>query len=223
MQLPGHYRLQRPRGEPVFDVPIGNLRPEEADRAEAPHDTADESATPAGVQAPPPAYTGLQLPLVRTTSSGRTLVNPTGSGRRSKATKIDWHYHPAISGKWYLYRLLRFLRRDRERLQTEFPEVFEEVLIEGNVDPEEQDKIRELFLARITHLNDWVLESLAGTRLWMALVEVSVYALISELLVLRRCPLQIIGLAILTYLVAALAITGGHQTVTFFVAACLTM
>lgn len=172
MQLPGHYRLQRTRGEPVFDVPIGNLQagPSSDHPASEP---ASQESTAASVQVPPPSYTGLQLPLVRTTSSGRTLVNPTGSGRRSKVTKIEWSYHPAISGRWYFLRLFRFLRKDREALKTDFPQAFEEVLLEGNVDPAEQEKVRELYLARINHLNEWVLEPLAATRLWMALVEVN--------------------------------------------------
>lgn len=180
MQLPGHYRLQRTRGEPVFDVPIGNLQagPSSDHPASEP---ANHEGTAANVQVPPPSYTGLQLPLVRTTSSGRTLVNPTGSGRRSKVTKIQWSYHPAISGRWYFLRLFRFLRKDREALKADFPQAFEEVLLEGNVDPAEQEKVRELYLARINHLNEWVLEPLAATRLWMALVEVNDHHIDSHL------------------------------------------
>lgn len=168
LRLPGHYRLQHPRSDPVFDVPIGELPAQTSDHAA----TAGHAST-GNVQIPPPAYTGIQLPLVRTTSSGRTLVNPTGSGRRSKVVKIAWAYHPAISGRWYLARLYRFLKMEREALKSDFPDEFEEVLDEGNVDLAEQEKIRELFSARIHHLNEWMLEPLAATRLWMALVEVS--------------------------------------------------
>lgn len=177
LRLPGHYRLHPPAGEPVFDVPIAQLPParSHADGSApppAPAAAAVASSRSAGtreVQVPPPAYTGLELPLSRTISSGRTLVNP----RRSKATKIAWAYHPAISGRWYFYRLFRFLKKQHEKLQSQFPDEFEEVLDEGNVDPAEQEKIRELYSARIHHLNEWMLQPLAATRLWMALVEVS--------------------------------------------------
>jgi hypothetical protein len=60
----------------------------------------------------------------------------------------------------------------RERLQDEFPDDFEEVLDEGGVPSEGQEKIRELYAARVHHLNDWLLSGLPATRLWMAIVEV---------------------------------------------------
>lgn len=80
----------------------------------------------------------------------------------------------------------------REALQSDFPDDFEEVLDEGSVDLAGQEKVRELFAARIHHLNEWMLQPLAATRLWMALVE-------------------ILGAIVITYLVAALAITKGQQ------------
>lgn len=210
LRLPGHYRLQQPRGETVFDVPIGALPVDHAATA--------TSASAGNVQVPPPAYTGLQLPLVRTTSSGRTLVNGSGGARRSKVLKLSWAYHPAISGRWYLYRLFRFLKRDREALQSDFPDDFEEILDEGNVDSAEQDKIREIYSARIHHLNEWLLQPLAATRLWMALVEVSrATTLTLNLMKIRQELLmwrpQIFGTAVFVYLVIALAITGGRQKV----------
>lgn len=61
----------------------------------------------------------------------------------------------------------------REALQSDFPDDFEEVLDEGSIDLAGQEKVRELFAARIHHLNEWMLQPLAATRLWMALVEVS--------------------------------------------------
>lgn len=170
---PGQHRQQGTRSETVIGMDI--LQPEPGGRA-AMHQpaTTTASARAADVQVPPPAYTGLELPLVRTSSSGRTLVNPTGSRRRWKTVQIEWAYHPAISGRWYIYRLLRFLRMDKEVLKPGFPEVFEELLDEGHVDLSEQEKIRELYAARISHLNEWVIPTLAATRLWMALTEVCI-------------------------------------------------
>lgn len=183
------------------------------------------------VQVPPPAYTGNGLPLVRTTSSGRTLVPAPGSagGRRSRAVKIAWAYHPAISGHWwyiYLFRLFRFLAIQKESLIGDLPNELEEILDTSGIDLREQQKMNELFSARISHLNNWVLPDLASTRLWLSIVEVShTYSLLDlpvhctnflagKLIVwLLPTPYQIGGLAILIFFIVALVVTGATQTV----------
>lgn len=163
--IPGH--LPRPRYQEP-DTRLGDLPLRQSDNSYA-------STAPV---APPPAYVGAGLPLSRTVSSGATLVSNGSSTRRSRVVKVKWSYHPALSGKGvWLHRLPRFLRRDRETLDPDFPAEFSELLTSTGQAGEEHEgalKVRELWQARVSHLNTWVIpDRLVATRFWTALMEVS--------------------------------------------------
>lgn len=147
-------------------------------------DTSYASTAPA---APPPAYVSAGLPLSRTISSGATLVSNGSSTRRSRVVKVNWSFHPALSGRRIsLHRLPRFFRRDREALKADFPQDFEELLVAAGQGGEETEgvlKIRELWKARVSHLNTWVIaDRLVATRFWIAIMEVRcAFPLLDEL------------------------------------------
>jgi len=126
---------------------------------------------------PPPAYHhhGPGLPLVRTTSSGATLVSGVGSSRKSRVVKLDWEFHPSISGPHQKRdRLMRYLARKPEKFSDSFPDEFMELLLAGQCSENDINKIEELYKARVDHLNNWVIpEKLVSTRFWLALLEVS--------------------------------------------------
>ena len=128
------------------------------------------------MRAPPPAYrgTGAGLPLSRTVSSGATLVSTSGGSRRSRVCKVAWAYHPSLSGPHQLRdRLYRYLSRKQEVLSLDFPPEFNELLLAGSAKEQDIVKIQELWQARISHLNDWIIpDRLAVTRQWLAVLEV---------------------------------------------------
>lgn len=127
----------------------------------------------------------LELPLSRTVSSGATLVASStlpisfnASIRRpGRSHKVQWAYHPALVGpkfsRWFL-GLFRYLRRQPEMLENSFPSNFQHALLESGFPEEDCNKVRELYVARIDHLNDYIIpDCLIITRVWMALMQVS--------------------------------------------------
>ena len=132
--------------------------------------------------------------------------------------KLNWSYHPALSGKRvWLHRLPRFLRRDRETLDPAFPAEFSELLASTGQAGEEHEgalKVRELWQARISHLNTWVIpDRLVATRFWTALMEVSCVLARCFTLAYRSACVQLIDIVIVALFVAALAVTRGKQEV----------
>ena len=172
--IPGHQRLY-PRNRDVEQAQQPGL-------GDLPLRQSDTSYANTSPVAPPPAYVGagIPLPLSRTVSFGATLVSHgsgAGHARRSRVVKVGWSYHPALAGpRLWLNRLPRLLRRDKEVLDLDFPAEFNELLASAGQGGEEHDgglKIRELWQARVSHLNTWVIpERLVASRFWTALMEV---------------------------------------------------
>lgn len=134
-----------------------------------------------------------RLPLSRTVSSGATLVaNRFINSRRSASHILEWEYHPALAGSKasrVFSRYYRYLTRQAEALSTDFPA---EALLQELTDLE-REKVKQLYVARINHINKWVIpDCLVRTRFCL-------------------CLLEIVGVIVLALFIAALAITGGRQ------------